>query len=94
MADDPEFEWDEGNVGHLARHNVSQSEAQNAILDPDAIILEIQAGPEERLKAVGATSAGRIIAVVFTWRDEVIRPITAYDPSIRIQQIYLRGRIT
>ena len=93
-VDDPKFEWDKGNVGHLARHNVSQSEAQDAILDTDAIMLEIQTGEEERLQAVGATGAGRIIAVVFTLRDEVIRPITAYDAPVRMQQIYLRGGLT
>jgi hypothetical protein len=42
VNDEQQFEWDEGNVGHLARHGVSPREGKQAILDPDAAMLEIQ----------------------------------------------------
>jgi uncharacterized DUF497 family protein len=82
VNDEQEFHWDDSNGGHLARHDVSPSEAEEAILDPNAIFLEIQSGGEERVKAVGATMGGRILVVVFTWRGESIRAITAYGASV------------
>ena len=91
MDDEQEFNWDDANVGHLGRHGVLPFEAEEAILDPHAILLEIQAGDEERVKAVGATSGGRILVVVFTWRGNAIRAITAYVPPVAIQRLYLEG---
>src|SRR5882672_1998237 len=90
-ADNPQFEWDAANIGHVARHGVTQSEVEDAVLDPNAVMLEIDAGEEERVKAVGATAAGRIIVAVFTLRGEAIRPITAYEATIRINKVYLEG---
>jgi uncharacterized DUF497 family protein len=80
------------NVRHLARHDVSTSEAEEVILDPDAIMLEIQKEEEERVKTVGATSRGRIIEVVFTFRGEAIRPITAYTATRRAEILYTEGK--
>ena len=91
MEHEQQFERDEGNVGHLARHGILPFEAEDAILDPHAIMVEIQTESDERVKAVGVTASGRIIVVVFTLRGEAIRPITAYEAAIRIQQMYLRG---
>ena len=91
VDDEQQFNWDIGNIGHVARHNVLPEEAEEAILDPNAILLEIQAGDEERVESVGATSGGRILVVVFTWRGEAIRPITAYAAPVRIQKLYLEG---
>jgi hypothetical protein len=86
------FDWDEANVRHLGRHSVDPQEAEQAVLDPDAIMLEVQIeGDEDRVKAIGRTASGRIIATVFTFRGEAIRPITAYDATTRDQSMYLKG---
>lgn len=66
VDDEQEFNWDVGNIGHVARHRVSPQEAEEAILDPDAILPEIQAWDEERVESVGATAGGRILVVVFS----------------------------
>lgn len=86
-----EFDWDEGNIDHVASHGVTAAEVEEAVLDPHAIMLEIQFEDEERTKAVGRTEAGRILVVVFTFRGEAIRPITAYDGAKRDQAVYLKG---
>jgi hypothetical protein len=91
VDDEQQFNWDVGNIGHLARHGVSPGEAEEAILDPNAILLEIQEWDEERVESVGATSGGRILVVVFTWRGEAIRPITAYEAPVRVKKLYLEG---
>jgi uncharacterized DUF497 family protein len=70
-------------------------EAQQAIFDPQAVLLEIQSGDEEeRTKALGITSGCRILAVVFTFRGEAIRPVTAYTAAARLQKLYLKRRAT
>ena len=59
------------------------------------MLLEIQIDEhEERTKALGMTAAGRILAVVFTFRGDAIRPITAYTATTRLQQLYLERRRT
>jgi uncharacterized DUF497 family protein len=90
-----EFDWDAANRDHLALHNVTREEAQQAILDPHAVLVEIQSGDEEeRTKVLGITSGGRILAVVFTFRGGAIRPVTAYTATVRLQELYLKRRAT
>ncbi len=86
------FDWDEANIHHLVRHNVDSQEAEQAILDPNAIMLEIQVeGGEDRVKMIGRTASGRILAAVFTFRGEAIRPVTAYDATARDRSLYVKG---
>ena len=90
-----EFQWDDANRDHLALHSVAPGEAEQAILDHHAVLLEVQTGGgEERTKALGMTGAGRVLAVVFTFRGDVIRPITAYMATPRMQELYLKRRGT
>jgi uncharacterized DUF497 family protein len=70
-----EFDWDENNILHLGRHEVSPVEVEQAILDPDAVMLEVQIeGAEDRMKAVGRTSSGRILVAVFTFGVKLSGP--------------------
>jgi uncharacterized DUF497 family protein len=60
---DLEFDWDEANIGHLARHNVSPEEAEQVILsDPVDLGIQMVEGeerlPEPRIDTAGARSAG------------------------------------
>ncbi len=58
------------------------------------MLLDIQSGDEEeRTKDLGITSSGRIIVVVFTFRGQAIRPITAYLANKQLQELYLNRRI-
>ena len=88
----PVFHWDAANRNHLALHDVTPEEAEQAVLDPYAVLLEIQTDSEERTKALGITTAGRILTVVFTFRGDAIRPITAYTATRRLQDLYLKRR--
>jgi len=52
-----EFDWDEANIGHVARHSVLPEEAEQVILnDPVDVGMEIVEG-EERYLNLGATSS-------------------------------------
>jgi uncharacterized DUF497 family protein len=72
---------------------VTQREAEQAILDPHMVVVDIeQVGDEERNRVVGMTRRGRILAVAFTFRGDAIRPITAFDAVLTDQKSYLEGR--
>jgi hypothetical protein len=61
-----EFDWDEANVGHVARHRVLPDEAEQAVLkDPVDLGMEI-VEREERYLNLGATLDGRVLLVVTT----------------------------
>jgi uncharacterized DUF497 family protein len=65
VATAPGFQWDDGNRHNPASPDVTPGEAEQAILDHHAVLLEIQiGGDEERTKALGMTATGRILAVV------------------------------
>jgi uncharacterized DUF497 family protein len=89
-VEEQEFDWDESNIRHLARHDVSPLEAEQAILDPDAVVFELQTEEEDRFKTMGRAAGGPILVTVFAFRGEAIRPITAYDATIRDQRVYLK----
>lgn len=47
---------------------------------------------EERIVQVGATDKGRILLVVTTWREEMIRVVTAYPAPKQLREFYLQNR--
>lgn len=87
-----EFEWDEGNRSKNARkHGVTAAEIEEAFTSGPAAPLGVQVSPpvpEERMGIVGATSAGRIIIVVFTFRDGKIRPVSARPANTPQREYY------
>jgi uncharacterized DUF497 family protein len=85
---DIEFDWDEANIGHVARHDVQPEKAEQVILnDPVDLGMEIVEG-EERHVNLGATVNGRVLFVVTTWREDRIRVVTAFEPIKRLIQFY------
>jgi uncharacterized DUF497 family protein len=58
VKDGCEFDWDDHNAGHLAKHDISRFEAED-VLTGNHILLEYQMeGNEQRWVAVGATRTG------------------------------------
>ena len=89
---DLEFDWDDANIGHVARHEVTPSEAEEIILnDPVDLGIEDVEG-EERTLSLGATVQGRVLLVVSTWREHRIRVVTAFEPIRRLIQLYYQER--
>ena len=88
------FDWDQENISHIAKHGIAPDEAEQVVLN-DPIDLTIQMGDgEERIPQVGETNAGRILVVISTWRDELIRVVTAFPAKSTLRKLYLaqRGR--
>ena len=49
-----EFDWDEANTAHIARHGVRPEEAEEALTDPRRLVLRIRSQRgEERWAALG-----------------------------------------
>jgi uncharacterized protein len=87
-----EFEWDEANIGHLARHSVLPREAEQVIVnDPVDLGMEIVEG-EERSLSLGATAQGRVLLVVTTWSEDRVRVVTAFETIKRLIQFYYQER--
>jgi uncharacterized DUF497 family protein len=87
-----EFDWDEANIGHLARHNVLPEEAEQVVLnEPIDIGMEVVEWEERHLN-LGATTRGRILVVVTMWRGERVRVVTAFHPTKRLIQFYYLER--
>jgi uncharacterized protein len=91
-APEIEFDWDEANIDHVARHGVVPEEAEQVILnDPLDLGLEIVEGGERSLN-LGATVQDRVLLVVTTWREDRVRVVTAFEPIKRLIQFYYRER--
>ena len=68
-----EFDWDDGNRQHIARHGISPEEAEEAVtiapLDADVQ----QHESEPRALCFGRTKSGRLLTVLYTERDGKVR---------------------
>lgn len=74
------FDWDAGNTAKCQKHGVSTADIETLFSG------ELRVGPdpypvEGRFRAVGRTSGGRAVFIVFTWRltdgKRLLRPISA-----------------
>lgn len=85
------FDWDEGNISHIARHNVRPEEAEEALLDSRRIgTPAYKVRSEQRWAILGQTQNGRILFVVFTRRYQSIRVVTARDATDKEKKRYRR----
>jgi uncharacterized protein len=83
------FDWNEANIRHIAEHGISPSEAEQVVLNnPLDLQFQLRNG-EERIAQVGETDAGRILVVITTMRDDLIRVVTAFPAKERIRNVYL-----
>ena len=85
------FQWDAGNTDkNWERHAVTQGEAEQVFFNrpilvaPDAKHSRV----ERRHAALGQTTDGRLLTVVFTIRDGLIRIISVRDMSRRERRVY------
>ena len=89
VSREPQFDWDEHNERHLARHRISRLDAED-VLSGDHILLEYEVeGGEQRWIAVGASRTGRILSIVFAIRSEAIRPITGWAADKQTAELFL-----
>lgn len=87
-----EFDWDESNLAHIARHGISREEAEEAVtIDPLDVDVQ-EHGNEPRVLCFGRTQSGRLLTVVYAERAGKIRVVTAYDMTKPQQRLYFQER--
>ena len=72
------FEWDRKKAKlNLEKHGVDFADAAIVLDDPNAVTICDLDHDEERFVTIGMDSHGRIMVVIYTWRGDVIRLISA-----------------
>ena len=79
------FEWDGHKAeSNLRKHGVDFADAATVLLDHMALtIRDDSADDEERFVTLGADALGRCLVVVYTWRQGVVRLISARKATSR-----------
>ena len=83
--------WDskKATVNPKNHDGVTFEEAQNALLEPFALSREdSQSEEEQRYITLGMGGKGRILMVVYTYRDETIRLISAWKANEQQRRRY------
>jgi uncharacterized DUF497 family protein len=85
----PAFEWDQENRAHIAKHGITAEECEQVITNrPVDLNTEIRSG-EDRVSHIGETDAGRILAVVTTMNEKLIRVVTSWPADKSYRQYFL-----
>lgn len=72
------YEWDPAKARrNFVKHGVRFSDAVAVLEDDRALTMRDTFPKEERWVTVGMDALGRVLVVVFTWRGESIRLISA-----------------
>jgi len=83
------FVWDDENVAHIGRHQVSPDEVEEA-LTGNPVILR---GPDGRYLAYGRTATGRVLFAVYVQRPGGrIRILTAREMTEKEKRFYRKKR--
>ncbi len=77
-----EYEWDVRKAAaNLSRHGVDFADAVAVFEDDMAITIDQPGSDEDRHLTVGEDVLGRVLVVVYTWRGDQIRLISARKAS-------------
>jgi uncharacterized DUF497 family protein len=88
------FDWDDANIFHLARHDITPSEAEQVLWNDPVDVGISQVDRESRLHQVGVTNAGRMLTILSVERGVLIRVITGWIPTKTDRATYLANRKT
>jgi uncharacterized protein len=86
------FQWDEGNASKSwAKHKVSPNESEQIFFNQPLIVEEDarHSQKENRYYALGRTDGGRLLFIIFTIRQDLIRVISSRDMNRKERKAYL-----
>jgi len=94
MSPAGEVEWDPAKAAsNLAKHGIAFADAVSALEDDLALtIRDMGAQGEERWVTLGMDALARVLVVVYTWRRQTIRLISARPATPRERRDYLEAR--
>ncbi len=84
-----EVEWDARKaLANLRKHRVDFADAATVFDDPLAVTIPDPDWEEDRLVTIGHEATGRLLVVVFTWRADRLRVISARRPTPTERRAY------
>ena len=85
--------WDPDKAEiNFKKHKIRFSDAEMVLYDPFALTLEEHVvATEQRFVTIGSDVVGRIIAVVYSYRVDTIRLISARKATITERKQYEKG---
>lgn len=87
-----EYQWDINKADtNLRKHKLDFADAITIFSDDLAITVEDDYPNEERFATIGRDALGRILVVIYTWRGESIRLISARKATKGERQMYEKG---
>ncbi len=73
-----DYQWDKNKErGNRHKHGIAFADAISVFTDEKALTIDDEYPEEERFVTIGLDAFGRILVVVYTWRGESIRIISA-----------------
>ena len=85
MARAVKLDWDDANVGHIARHGVTPDEVEQAFANRTLALATQKRSGEARVLCAGLTDTGRALQFVYTRRRGRIRVITAHAAKRKVR---------
>lgn len=83
------YEWDPDKAkSNQKKHGVRFADAVGVFEDENAITIEDEHNREDRFITIGRDFLSRILVVVYTFRDIVIRIISARRATARERKMY------
>jgi uncharacterized DUF497 family protein len=86
------YEWDPNKAAsNLRKHSVDFADAVAVLEDEWALTLDDDYPHERRYATIGADMLGRLLVVIYTWRGENVRLISARKATPRERRQYTKG---
>jgi len=86
------FEWDPKKAAaNVDKHGVRFADAVSVLEDDRAMTVVDESSEEPRWVTIGLDAIGRALVVVYTWRGERIRMISARPATARERRQYEEG---
>ncbi len=79
-------------AGNARKHGVRFADSVTVLEDEQSITLPDDAYGEERWVTIGTDGLARVLTVVYTWRGEIVRIISARPATPRERRQYLENR--
>ena len=87
-----DYQWDVNkSEANLKKHRVDFADAVTVFSDDFALTITDDYPDEERFVTIGMDALGRILVVIYTWRGDSIRIISARKATNRERKQYEEG---
>lgn len=91
-ADPVDLEWDRRKAAaNLRKHRIDFADAATVLHDERALTVRDDDAAEDRFVSLGMDALGRLLVVVYTWRGNVARLISARKAARRERAQYEAG---